>query len=235
MNNTQTSEFIDNLNEIKDLYVEVKEAIILAENFDTSAEVYLSPLNELRNSLDHIMRSIVYPEKMGNELDEAKEHLYRAGYDAYEVMAINVATNIVNIIEDFDAEIISVVFPTYFTEIKPNLIDIKVELADTRAHKRLNPVSGTKSFTPYKEKMSNLIRQLKSCNEQIPALRALRKKRKRKGWVNIAFAILLTVVGGALGTLVYESYLKSEKAASAKPLIQDTIKKPNTPDTAAKK
>ena len=50
--------FYAKLSDIKELYIEVKEAIILAENFDPSHDVLLSPLTELRNSLDHIMRSL---------------------------------------------------------------------------------------------------------------------------------------------------------------------------------
>src|SRR5688572_11625691 len=143
--NIDPNTFIDKLNELKELYVEVKEVIILAENFDDAHEVYLSPLNELRNSFDHIMRCLIYPDKLDNEFDEAKEHLYRAGYDAYEVLAINVADAIIKKVEKYNAEVISTVFPTYYTDIRPQLIDIQVDLGDARAHKRLNPDTGTKS------------------------------------------------------------------------------------------
>lgn len=45
------------LDELRGLYIQVKECILLAENFDPDHSVYLSPVNELRNALDHIMRS----------------------------------------------------------------------------------------------------------------------------------------------------------------------------------
>lgn len=215
---TEPQYFLERLNEIKELYVEVKEAIILAENFDPSHEVYLSPINELRNALDHIMRSLIYEDKLDNELNEAKEHLYRAGYDAYEVMAINVGSAIIKGIEEFDASIISTIYPTYYTDVKPRLIQAKVDLADTRAHKRLNPETGTKSFTPYKEKISNLIKQLKICTEHIPALQAERKKRVeeekrtkrrvRRKWVKDNLVVLIIgIIAGALGIWAYETFL----------------------------
>lgn len=222
MNNDQNDKFIERINEIKELYIEVKEAIILAENFDPSSEVYLSPLNELRNTLDHILRSLIYADKMDNELDEAKEHLYRAGYDAYEVLAINVGAEIIKTVERYEADVISTVFPTYYTEVRPLLIDAKLELADTRAHKRLNPISGTKSFTPYKEKISNLIKQLKICNEHIPSLLSLKekikneekkavKKDRRKFWINILTGLIIGIITAAAGIWVYEKWLKKEK------------------------
>jgi hypothetical protein len=60
-------DFLRSFSDIKDLYLEVKEAIILAENFDKRNDVYLSPLNELRNALDHLMRSLVYPEQLNQD------------------------------------------------------------------------------------------------------------------------------------------------------------------------
>jgi hypothetical protein len=203
--------FFDKLNEIKELYVEVKEAIILAENFDGDHDVYLSPLNELRNTLDHIMRCLIYPNKLDNEFNEAKEHLYRAGYDAYEVLAINVGSAIVHSIEKYDTEIITSIFPNYYTDVKPALLDVKAELADTRAHKKLNPETGTKSFTPYKDKIANLILQLRRCIEQIPHLQAEKRKKQTKNFWKILGGILIGVIITIAGTWVYDKYIKPEK------------------------
>jgi hypothetical protein len=213
MNNSAES-FLAKLHDIKELYIEVKEAIILAENFDPSNDVLLSPLTELRNSLDHIMRSLIYADKLDNELDEAKEHLYRAGYDAYEVLAINVGQRIVKIIEKYDAEIISSIFPKYYTDVKQNLIDIQVELGEARAHKRLNPDTGTKSFTPYKEKISTLIKQLKTCEAHIPHLQGEKRKKKRKVWVGTLIGIFIGVAVAVAGSWVYDNYFKKPESQS---------------------
>lgn len=205
---------LDKLNEIKELYVEVKEAIILAENFDGDHDIYLSPLNELRNTLDHIMRCLIYPENLEDEFNEAKEHLYRAGYDAYEVLAINVGTAIIKSVDSYDAGIISAVFPNYYTEIKPALLDIKSELADTRAHKKLNPDTGTKSFTPYKDKISTLIFHLRSCNAQIPHLQKEKTKRNIKGVFKVIGGVVVGVLITILGTFVYDKYVKVNNNSS---------------------
>jgi hypothetical protein len=210
---SNSEDFHKGLNEIKELYIVVKEVIILAENFDPAHDVYLSPLNELRNSLDHIMRSLIYPDKIANELDEAKEHLYRAGYDAYEVLAINVGDAIIKSVEKYDAVIISSVFPTYYTDVKPSLLEIKVELADERAHKRLNPDTGTKSFTPYKEKISNLIKQLKICTIQVPDLQKAKKKKKQKKFVDVLIGLIIGIVMAIVAVWIYDSYIKKSNSA----------------------
>jgi hypothetical protein len=205
--------FIAKLNEIKDLYAEVKEVIVLAENFDPSSDVYLSPLTELRNTLDHIMRSFIYPDRLNSEFDEAKEHLYRAGYDAYEVLAINVSNRIV--IEKYNTKTIATIFPTYFTEVKQSIINIKIEVAEERAHKRLDPDTGTKSFTPYKEKITKLINHLKVCEHNIPDL----QKEKAKGWFTSIANIILGILIAAAGIFVYEKFLAGP-APSKQPLEQ---------------
>lgn len=211
-----SEKFIEKLTEIKDLYAEVKEVIILAENFDPSSDVYLSPLTELRNTLDHIMRSFSYPEKLDSEFDEAKEHLYRAGYDAYEVLAINVCHRIVKCVEQYSTKTISEVFPTYYKDVKQTIIKLKVEMADERAHKRLNPDTGTKSFTPYKDKVTQLLENLKLCEAMIPDL----QKEKSKGrWVALG-NILLGIIIAAAGIFVYEKFLKSTETIADKPGVE---------------
>ena len=196
--------FIEKFKDIKDLYAEVKEVIVLAENFDNDNDVYLSPLTEIRNTLDHIMRSFSYPDKIHTEFDEAKEHLYRAGYDAYEVLAINVSSRMIKCIEKYSSQTISTIFPAYYTEIKQKIIDVKVEIGEIRAHKRLNPETGTKSFTPYKEKIIELLNCLKKCEQNIPDLEKEKRRRVGRDIINIIIGIAIA----AAGIFVYEKFLK---------------------------
>ncbi|MCX6249379.1 MAG: hypothetical protein NTX61_01375 [Bacteroidetes bacterium] len=72
-------------------YVKVKEAIISAENLNPEKRVYIAPLNQLRSALDHILKASVAEtkESIEYELVEAKSHINRAGYDAFEITATN--------------------------------------------------------------------------------------------------------------------------------------------------
>jgi hypothetical protein len=198
-------------NELKELYAQVKECILLAENFDPDHSVYLSPVNELRNALDHIMRSYDAGEKIDEEYQEAKEHLYRAGYDAYEVLSINVADKIVEIVEVYPTEIISLIFPYYYTEIKKNLISIKVELANVRARKKTHENGvDISNFTPYKERVTHLIEHLKVCEENIPSLQNEKRTRKNRSYFNNFWGIIIGLVVGVGGLFIYDNYFKRE-------------------------
>jgi hypothetical protein len=203
---TDPNKLLSKLTELNNLYCEVKEIVILAENFDSDHDVLLTSLNELRNSLDHIMRSLNHDDKFDLEFDEAGEHLYRAGYDAYEVLSINVAQKIIKIIEVYDREIISTVFPSYYREIKPSLINIKTELAEVRAHKRLNPTTGTKSFAPYKQKVDTLIKHLKHCEGIVPDLQFQKRQKSNGALKNTVLSVLLGIIITFVGTLIYDSY-----------------------------
>lgn len=206
-------DFYKNLLEVNCLYTEVKDIIILAEQLDPKNQIYLAPLNELRNALDHLMRSLHENEDPAKEFNEAKEHIYRAGYDAYELLNINLAEGIVECVEGYDTEIISIVFPGYYTNIKPALIDIQVELADTRAHKRTDPVSGIKTFTPYQAKVKTLYHHLKHCQEHVPSLakeKRRRTKRKNKNFVIWIVATILTLIAASY---IYDSIKNSPPPA----------------------
>lgn len=213
--------FYKNLLEIRSLYTDVKEIIILAENLDPDQQVYLAPLNELRNAFDHLMRSLQENEDPEKQFNEAKEHIYRAGYDAYELLNINLAEGIVTSIEKFDTDIISVVFPSYYQDIKPALIEIQVELADTRAHKRTDPDSGIKTFTPYKEKVLTLSDHLKRCQRHIPSLVKEKKRRNKKKFSATVLGIVITILTLVAGSYIYDKFIK-DNPSPVKILIHKT-------------
>jgi len=152
--------FLEQLREIKKLYVEVKGAIVLAEKFDPEDETYISQINELRNTLDHIMRALEFTDRSEHELNEAKEHLYRAGYDTYEILATNLTLKISGALNTYRKETISTVYPRYYDVIRPELIQIRTAIADLRANKNIDPATNNKTFSEYFECCDQLIQFL---------------------------------------------------------------------------
>jgi len=140
-----------------ELYKQVKRIIVTSENFDPKGEFYVAPVTEIRNTLDHFFRGLEFPERAEWELNEAKEHLYRAGYDTYEILTTNLGTVIANGIDEFEADSVRVIFPAYYDEIRPQLIQIQRELADVRAGKKIDPHTSNKSFDEYWETTNYLI------------------------------------------------------------------------------
>jgi hypothetical protein len=202
--------FVKKIGEINQLYLQVKSIMILAENFDKEQDAYVAPINELRNALDHILRSYEYPEKIDSEFSEATEHLYRAGYDAYEILAINIVKRIVNSLKNYPTDVITSIFPEYFHKIKPLLTDIQVGLADTRAHKRLDPETGVKSFHNYQEKLDSLIDISKRVDFTIPELEAekqrVKKSKNRQKIRDTAIGFLIAVLVAVIGQILLKYY-----------------------------
>ena len=80
--------FYRKLSDIKELYEKVKYAVILSENFDPERKFFVASCNQLRSALDHIFKAIDEDVVVIDyELKEVAEHLNRAGYDTYEILA----------------------------------------------------------------------------------------------------------------------------------------------------
>lgn len=179
-----TQLFIDKINEFKLLYRQVKVIQLLAENIDPEKRLYVSAINELRNSLDHIMRSLENPENIEYEFSEAMEHLYRTGYDTCELVSMHLMTKIVEEVEGFPTEVISLVFPRYHSEIKPTILEIQIELADSRANKKFANDKNILPFSIYEERILKLSKFSKLCDLAVADLtreKSLLDIKKEKG------------------------------------------------------
>lgn len=141
---------LQKLSNIAELYIKVKNAITLSEGFNNH-KVRIAIINELRNALDHIMSATLNPDQKhcDDQLGEAIEHLNRAGYDAYELISINISTRIINSVEKYSSEVISQQFPFYYDEIKPTLEEIQREIANVRSMKKIDPQTKHKNFEDY--------------------------------------------------------------------------------------
>lgn len=194
----------DRLKELYTLYDKVRQSIILAENFDKERKMYVAPINQLRSALDHIFKAVNSADNETQseyELKEAKEHLDRAGYDALELLAANLGNAIVEKVAQYDTKALTAVFPTYFTEIKPKITDIKNCVATLRTDKKID---SEKSFSAYFDQITELIDIDKKVDTMIPSLEEFKQKERkseRKAWI---WGLLSTITSGLIvGLLVY--------------------------------
>lgn len=158
--------------ELAPLYLRVKKVIIQAENFDPLKYTYIAPINELRNTLDHVMKGALCNNStdLKDDFVEAKVHLHRAGYDVYEIFASNLGLGIVKSVEKYSSEVISRVFPQYFTDIQPIIIEVQKELSDVRSKKNIDGNGHIDSFEVYEKNIDNLIDIYKTIQSYIPIL-----------------------------------------------------------------
>jgi len=98
--------------ELVGFYFQVKELVAASETEDSEQRLSLSAISELRAAIDHVMRAhnVLYGlvqendiatqtglpavEYCGKNYDKARGHLYRAGYDAYDIIIISLVQEI---------------------------------------------------------------------------------------------------------------------------------------------
>lgn len=148
----EPDKYVSELKRLKEIYRMVKETLLLIEEFDEAKFTYISPINELRNVLDHIMRSLDdnCPDK-DYEIKEAEEHLMRAFRDTVVIFHIIIFKKIETEISKFSYDNVAKIFPEYHTSIRPIQIELKKELVKLRAE------SGKKVDAEFVQKYFDLI------------------------------------------------------------------------------
>jgi len=224
--------FVEHFSSLYEEYKYVKKAIILAENLDPDRKILIAPLNQLRSALDHAFKATVITDKeqIGHELNEFREHVRRAGYDAFEVLSSILGLIVINEVKKYSNKALSTTFPDYYTTIKPQLIQMKSEIAEIRSDKD----NHKKPFINYIKQLNVLIEILKKMDSMIPSLeeferkekqeleeiRLKEKKESKKALTNqIIVGLSMTIVGGLIGWFVASNTSKS----SEKPITPERV------------
>jgi hypothetical protein len=181
---TRNDYVVSEIRKLVPLYAKVKEVILLSE-YEEGLQLPLASVNELRNCLDHIMRTLseLPDEQIEHELIEAKAHLYRAGNDAYEILVMHKLTSLHEFQRKFDKQAIKEIYPNYFQVILPLVASAKIQLAKVRSLKPdLSEEENT--FSAYETITSRLVEQVDLFQQQsigiIDYEQGLRKKRLRE-------------------------------------------------------
>jgi hypothetical protein len=171
------NEFFNKIKELFDLYEKVKLAIIYSENFDPKQELYIASINQLRSTLDHIFKAAAHSNDMEYELKEAREHLDRAGYDAFEVLASNLGISLFEKLNSYSTETLTTIFPDYYQSIKPNLLAIQAKLGEIRKRKKDSILGSENSFSSYFDQIELLLDFNKRVDCMIPSLEDYHQKK----------------------------------------------------------
>lgn len=194
--------YYDGLHNLCTLYYDVKYAIILAEEFDNENKLYIAPLNQLRSALDHVfngLKEVDNTEQSSYELKEAKEHIQRAGYDAFQSLVTQLGIHIAEVMKKYDNETISSVFPRYYQEIKPSLTECQKGIAALRSNVSVN---ANKSFEEYLKNIKTMKELCDCVDSMIPSLEEYKKKQKNRERnriiLEVSCGIVIAVVSGLL-------------------------------------
>jgi hypothetical protein len=234
MNDEHQKLFIDDFVALSVLYQDVKDILILAENINNEQSLLLGPINELRNALDHVMRAFLNynenPLKAKSEIPKIREHLLRAGYDGYEIIATTLIEKIQKSpIKEFETEIITKIFPDYFSKYKRELTAIIIALKDVRANKTPDKIlekTPNNDFNDYLVQIKNLLGISDTIFEYIPELQnaqSLKDSQKQddRKWDLKKLSIVALFVAAL--ALIGNSIVKS--------CVNDTSKQVNSLDS----
>jgi hypothetical protein len=210
------SDLVEKLGYLQCRYIKSREAIALLENYDKDKKSYIGPHNELRNALDHIMRMVEAKDDettYNKEFNGAESHLLRAGYDAYELICINQIDYIKRILNVYSTVDISIGFPDYYKDIRPNIINIEKETAKIREVKRQETISrsdvqdsilGGDTYGYYFNAASKLINYVKQIDNHLPIINECYRERIAKEQKNqkaSKIGYILGIIGVAIGII----------------------------------
>lgn len=209
-----SEEEVEQLYKITELYQKVKELILFSEEFDPERRVFIQPINELRNAMDHLMRVFAYkfgikssdmPDYAMKNIDKTLGHVYRAGYDVLDWLSINIRDQITEELDGISHEAICKIFPEYYREIKPYIVGLSEEISKLRSEK---DIAGKEvclnSFNNFEQYVEH-IKKLKGNYDRIlkikPSLIEYDEKRKRSQMTDYGIKVGIAIASLIAGFL----------------------------------
>jgi len=162
------------------------------------------------------MRTIGDPATLDKNFDKAKGHLYRAGYDAYEIIVMSKLAEIKDIKEQFKLEAITTAYPDYFTKVVPVISKAKKELVSARANKKIDnglvEKDEEKHFTTFEGIATTLIKLVDEINLHVDGIKEAQQEIRRKFWRNIIITTILSslIIGFILLSIEYKFFVPKE-------------------------
>ena len=203
------------------LYLQVKPYVIasekavasLSDGLDGGGRERLSvtAINELRNALDHAARAqavwqgwLPVPEKAGldpfdycsTNIDKAKGHVYRAGYDALDIVTTARSEEIRKIVDGLRMSTLVTVFHNYAADIRQPINQAIKLCDDAKASKDVeSDKMGQQYYVMYKDALSLLENVLNRLTTHLPELTSVDTEKRHEYKRQRNIAIVLAVLG----------------------------------------
>ena len=186
------------------LYNINKRLMLYAE--ELTDETFLPPINEIRDTNDHLMRVFAAklgfgedgPETIGLNLDAAFSHLYRATYEHLDYIKIYQIEAIQIDLENIHNDALVAVFPEYYREIKPRLTAAIEKIPEYRDGKNIADPD-FKLIEEYMAIIESIKTDYKKIGSMLPALIEYQAKQKednrREKLMYVILGIILTFFG----------------------------------------
>lgn len=211
--------YADEIRELVELYAQVKKFVLRAEELDARLESNIAVIKEQRDALDHVMRFMGRFLRGDSEedeerdryvtlqIDKARGHLYRAGYDSLDGIIASVMIRIKEeYLKDVSLDSIRDVMPEYWTEYLPRLDEIKLKAGEHREQKDIGDSNG-ESFAAYQDLALNALEISVAIRDKRKALSEhgsqLKRKHRRELIIRVGVSIVSVVVGAIIGRLLF--------------------------------
>lgn len=219
-------------NVITELHTHAKKLLLTAEELDVQLETFHQTLQEEKYISDHAIRvkyAEFHPEAFPTpgerekyiiiNLDKAIGHAYRAYFDTADWFSIIIRERIIEILVPYSRKTILAVIPNYYSEIRPKIDIISINIADMRAKKDIANIQILDIVEKYDAEMYNLIDIIIEIQSKIGALEEYKSKGKWERiryWLLVLIVAVISTVGGGL----IVNKLCSYKTQSVKPKTQ---------------
>lgn len=173
----KTKEFNEFFSETYVLFRRIAAYSTYLEKLDSNY-VNIGVINELRGVLYHLYGYLdekqAAPEFMAANYIEAKEHLIRGYFDLFSAICTVLSDRITNFGEVYSIEIISEIYPLYYTVITPKLYNLFEEVSHVRTTRKIED-------SPFKIIEANhaIVIELKDWYTTLVSLTEAFEKRKK--------------------------------------------------------
>lgn len=170
------------------LYNDFKELYITCEQVDPKQQAVWQSLNELRNALDHLMRVMDIQFNGSSSHDAQHEfvrmrgHLRRAFFDICDLLSIHLYNKIINTLEPFAPETIKEAIPNYYTELRPEIEKIQMQISEYRRTKGSSgEPEAVQSYKADVKKLRDIYKN--DLLPKMPGMRHIHMKRRLSKWI----------------------------------------------------
>lgn len=224
------------IKDLAEIYSKAKQMILLAEELDPSFRSNIMVFKELRDSNDHLMR--LFEEWFVNgssqderymlaQIDKARGHVFRAGYDAIDGIVVSHKIKVSRAMDKISNEAIDAVFPEYYEHASDvDLLNSKI--ANHRNDKDVADDS-LQNLESYATDAAKVAEFCKNCLAKVPhMIRWDKKKRWGNFLEKVVLALVIGIVTAMVGSItlpIAERYFgkeSSEKPVSVQNKTMDT-------------
>lgn len=200
------------------IHQKTKKLFLLAEEFsrEKSSDLvldlstFLQPINELKSTLDHIIRTQSFAFKLHETKDteyglknlrKALGHEYRAFFDTADYFSMIVRDDLVYMLKPYSSEIITRVMADYYLSVKIRSMEISREIAEIRMNKDIGHegslIEPTDHYTALIKELLDIHNRSVMCVPEMDREVRTEKSKERKDWLKRGIFHLLAAVFGA--------------------------------------